>query len=77
MEQYADQSAYVTSNDHKENFKTKLSCRLIKPALNEIEIISKVKLKKINRAITNQIKCNQYPSSNRLVQIDPNQTKAV
>ena len=36
MEQYADQSAYVTLNDHKENFKTKLSCRLSNPALSEI-----------------------------------------
>ena len=77
MEQYADQSAYVTLNDHKENFKTKLSCRLINPALSEIEIVSKVELKKINRAITSQKKCNQYPSSNRLVQIDTNQTKAI
>ena len=34
MEQYADQSAYVTLKDHKENFK--LPCRLINSAKSEI-----------------------------------------
>ena len=80
MEQYADQSAYVTLKDHKENFKTKLPCRLINPAKSETGIVSKVELEKINRAIANQIECNQwlasYPSSNRLVQIDTKQNKS-
>ena len=60
MEQYADQSAYVILKDHKKNFKTKLSCRLINPVKSEIGIVSKLELEKINRAITNQIKCNQW-----------------
>ena len=42
MEQYSDQSAYVTLKDHKQNFKTKLPCRLINPAKSEIGIVSKV-----------------------------------
>ena len=60
MEQYADLSAYVTLKDHKENFKTKLPCRLINPLKSDIRIVSKVELEKINRAISNQIKCNQW-----------------
>ena len=60
MEQYADQSAYVILKDHKKNFNTKLSCRLINPVKSEIGIVSKLELEKINRAITNQIKCNQW-----------------
>ena len=53
-EQYADQSAYVTLKDHKENFKTTLPCQLINPAKSEIGIVSKVELEKVNRPVTNQ-----------------------
>ena len=77
--QYADQSAYVTLKDHKENFKTKLTYQLINPAKSKIGIVSKVELEEINRAITNQTKCNQW--SNTQAVIDwfksiPNKTKA-
>lgn len=60
MEQYAHQSAYVTLKDHKQNFKNKLLWWLIKPAKNEIGIVSKMELEKINRVITNQVKGNQW-----------------
>ena len=59
MEQYAHQSTYVTLKDHKQNFKNKLLWWLIKPAKNEIGIVSKEELGKINRVITNQVKGNQ------------------
>ena len=48
MEQYADQSAYVTLKDHKENFKTKLSCRLINSVKSEIGIVSKLEVEQSN-----------------------------
>ena len=74
MEEYADQSAYVTLNDHKQNFKTKLPCRLINPAKNDIGTVSKVELEKINRAINNQIRCNQW--RNTQIVIDTKQNKS-
>ena len=65
--------------DHKENFKIKLPCRLINPAKSEIGIVSKVELEKINRAITNQIKCNQLRNTQAVIdwfKSIPNKTKA-
>ena len=80
IEQYAIQPAYITLKVRKENFKTKLPSRLIKPAKNEIGIVFRVELEKINRAITNQIKCNQWRNNAQAV-IDlfksiPKKTKA-
>ena len=67
MEMYANQSAYVTLKDHKENFKTKLPCRLINPARSEIGIVSEVELGKINKLLTNQIKCNQWRNTQTVI----------
>ena len=58
MEQYTDKPAYVTLKDHKDNFKTKLLCRLINPAKSEIGIVSKIKLEKLNKELVNKVKCN-------------------
>ena len=49
MEQYVDQSAYVKLKDHKENFNTKLLCRLIITVKREIGTVYKVEAEKINR----------------------------
>ena len=79
MEMYADQSAYVTLKDHKENFKTKLPCRLINPAKSEIGIVSKVELEKINKLLTNQIKYNQWRNTQTVIdwfKLIPNKKKA-
>ena len=78
MEQYADQPAYVTLKVYKENFKTKLSCRLINPAKSKIEIVSTIKLEKIKRAITNQIKYNHCRNTQAVINLFksiPNKTK--
>ena len=78
MEQYADQSAYITLKDHKENFRTKLSFRLINPPKSEIGIVSKIELEKINRAITSQTKCNQWRNTQAVIdwfKSIPNKTK--
>ena len=79
MEQCTDQSAYVTVKDHKENFQTKLPCRLLNPAKRKIGIVSKVELEKLNRAITNQIKCNQWRNTQKVIdcfKLIPNKSKA-
>ena len=78
MEQYADQSAYITLKDHKENFRSKLSFRLINPPKSEIGIVSKIELEKINRAITSQTKCNQWRNTQAVIdwfKSIPNKTK--
>ena len=79
MEQYTDQSAYFTLKDHKENFKTKLPCRLINPAKSDIGLVSKGELEKINRSITSQTKCNQWRNIQAVInwfKSIPNKTKA-
>ena len=65
--------------DHKEHFKTKLPCRLINPAKNEIGTVSKVELEKINKLLTNQIKCNQWRNTQTVIdwfKLIPNKKKA-
>ena len=34
METYAERGAFITLKNHKDNFRSKLTCRLIKPAKN-------------------------------------------
>ena len=78
MEQYADQSAYITLKDHKENFRSKPWFRLINPPKSEIGIVSKIELEKINRAITSQTKCNQWRNTQAVIdwfKSIPNKTK--
>lgn len=42
MEVYAEREALLTLKDHKEDFRSKPSCRLINPAKSEIGIVSKI-----------------------------------
>ena len=67
MEEYANQAAYVSLKYHKEDFKTELLSLLINPVKSESGIVSKVELKKINRAINNQIKYNQCRNTQTVI----------
>ena len=49
MEIYAEREAFITLKDHKENFRSKPTCRLINPAKTEIGIVSKQLVEKIYR----------------------------
>ena len=51
IENLAVAPAYITLIDHKENFRSKPSCRLINPSKNEIGKISKIVLEKMNKKI--------------------------
>ena len=51
VETYAQKDAYITLKDHKEDFWTRPSCRLINPAKSEIGIISKKILEQMNTNI--------------------------
>ena len=60
MESYANRPAFITLKDHKDNFKTKLPCRLINPAKSEIGIVAKKYLEPINAAIVRATASNQW-----------------
>ena len=51
MEVYAERQAFITLKDHKENFRSKPSCRLINPAKSEIGIVSKIMVERINNRL--------------------------
>ena len=56
IENLAVAPAYITLIDHKENFRSKPSCRLINPSKNEIGKISKIVLEKMNKKIIKRIR---------------------
>ena len=51
VEIYAEKEAFITLKDHKEDFRTKPSCRLINPAKSEIGMISKQMVEGINSRV--------------------------
>ena len=51
IKKLAEAPAYITLKDHKENFRSKRSCRLINSSKNEIGKTSKVLLEKINKKL--------------------------
>ena len=48
MEVYAEREAFITLKDHKDNFKSNPSCRLINPANSEVGIVGKQIIESIN-----------------------------
>ena len=55
----AEAPTYITLKDHKENFRPKLSCRLINPSKNKIGKISRFFLEKINKKLSKELDFNQ------------------
>lgn len=68
MECYAEQPAFLTFKDHKDNFATKLPCRLINPAKNEIGVVSKHLIEVLNRSILDTHKLNQWRNSSSVIE---------
>ena len=71
MEVYAERQAFITLKDHKEDFRSKPSCRLINPAKNEIGIVSKIMVERINNRLRDMTKLQQWknnPSHPTMVQ---------
>ena len=52
IERLAQAPAYITLKDHKENFRSNLSCRLINSSKTELGRISKIILDRINNEFT-------------------------
>ena len=59
----AEREAFITIKDHKANFPNSIPCRLINPSKSEIGYISKQITDKINCAIRNNIRVNQWTNT--------------
>jgi len=59
--------AYITLKDHKNNFETTPTCRLINPSKSEIGKISKHILDKFNSNITKKLHLNQWKNTNSVL----------
>ena len=55
--------AYYTIKDHKKDFRTRPSYRLINPAKHELGKVSKQILERINREVRSSMKVNQWQST--------------
>lgn len=60
IDRVAKKEAFITLKDHKENFQSRPKCRLINPTKNEIGKVSKIMLDRINTAIREKSKANQW-----------------
>ena len=63
MERLQNSEAYITAKDHKENFNSNPSFRLINPSKTDIGKVSKVILDKINKELLAKTKVNQWKST--------------
>ena len=60
-------TAFITMKDHKKNFRSKPSCRLINPYKNEIGKISKIVLEKINKKLLKELDSNQWKNTDDVI----------
>ena len=60
IQKLAGAPAYITLENHKENFRSKPSCRLINPPTSEIGKISKIVLEQINKKLLKELDFNQW-----------------
>ena len=60
--------AYITLKDHKENFSSNPTCRLINPSKNELGKISKYILQDINVQLLTKLKSMQWKNSDNVIQ---------
>ena len=58
-----EDEAFITIKDHKESFPGKVECRLINPAKNNIGVISKAILDRVNNILRAHTKSNQWQST--------------
>ena len=68
MEVYAERQAFITLKDHKEDFRSKPSCRLINPAKSEIGIVSKIMVEGINNRLRDITKLQQWKNTQAVLQ---------
>ena len=59
VEKMAQRQAFISLKDHKENFQNNPKCRLINPAKNNLGLVSKQILDRINNNIRSKMKLHQ------------------
>ena len=67
VDRLQNNEAYITIKDHKKNFQTNPTFRLINPSKTNIGKISKKILDEINEKITSSIGVNQWKNSNAVI----------
>ena len=61
-------NCFFTLKDHKENFQNNPTVRLINPAKNKIERLSKVILDKINSSLIKPLKVNRWKNTQNIIE---------
>ena len=59
--------AFITLKDHKPDFRQNPSCRLINPAKNELDKVSKLMIEKINKKLISELHFNQWKNTNSVL----------
>ena len=67
VEKYAEQNAFITLKDHKDNFQSSPKCRLINPAKSSIGAISKIHLDRVNSKLRQTLKVNQWRDADEVI----------
>ena len=67
VETLAPKSLFVTLKDHKDNFRNNPTCRLINPTMSEIGKISKRILDRINKAVIEKTRVNQWKNTREVL----------
>ena len=68
IEKLSRNKTFVTLKDHKQNFSSKPTCRLINPSKTEIRKVSKRILDKINTKIRSELELNQWKNTEEVTQ---------
>ena len=67
VENMAHGQAFISLKDHKENFENDPKCRLINPAKNNLGLISKQTLDRINSTIRSKTNSNQWRNTRSVI----------
>ena len=59
IDSLAENPAFTTLKNHKPSFRSRLACRLINPSKSELDKVSKVLLKNINKQLVELLNVNQ------------------
>ena len=68
IEQMKKREAFISLNDHKENFENNPKCRLINPAKSESGKLSKIILDKINSNLRKILNLNQWKNTQNVIE---------
>ena len=68
VECLAKAEAFITLKDHKDNFRSHPTCRLLNPCKSELGRVSKCILENINKTIKATLKLNQWKNTNEVIE---------